>query len=365
MNRSIVKQVVCFHLFNDYSGSPKVLAGVLKGLAENGVRVDLVTSGNGGALDGLQRLPGVRFHRYRYAFSSNPAVTMLRYLGVQLLTFGWALRWALRRDTVFYINTILPVGPALAGRLTGKRVVYHYHENAFAKGLVYRSLAKAMQRLAHEIVCVSAYQASFLSRKEHVTVVPNALDRGFTERLRPDGQAAFERKTILMLSSLKEYKGTRQFIELARDLSEYNFILVINDTQENIDNYLRMNLIELPRNLELSARQTEVAAFYNRASLVLNLSDKRLFVETFGLTALEAMSDGLPAIVPTVGGIAEMVDEGLTGFHIDVTDSEGLKATIRRVLTDRDLYLKLSEQALSDSKRYDADTMVDRIADLL
>ena len=32
-------------------------------------------------------------------------------------------------------------------------------------------------------------------------------------------------------------------------------------------------------------------------------------IETFGLTALEAMAFGLPVIVPTVGGIAEMVEE--------------------------------------------------------
>ena len=43
-------------------------------------------------------------------------------------------------------------------------------------------------------------------------------------------------------------------------------------------------------------------------------------VETFGLTALEAMSAGLPVIVPTEGGIAEMVTDGDNGYKIDVQD---------------------------------------------
>ena len=59
-------------------------------------------------------------------------------------------------------------------------------------------------------------------------------------------------------------------------------------------------------NIKILSRQTDVSTFYNKASVVLNLSDKRQFVETFGLTALEAMSAVLPVIVPTEGGIAEM-----------------------------------------------------------
>ena len=98
-----------------------------------------------------------------------------------------------------------------------------------------------MQKLANEIICVSAYQASFLKRKKRVTIVPNALPTEFVNRVYTDVEAAFKRKTVLMLSSLKEYKGTREFIELANRMSQYKFVLVINDTQENINKYLFNN----------------------------------------------------------------------------------------------------------------------------
>ena len=45
-----MRKIVCFHLFNDYSGSPKVLKVVLEGLLQRGCEVDLVTS-RGGVLD--------------------------------------------------------------------------------------------------------------------------------------------------------------------------------------------------------------------------------------------------------------------------------------------------------------------------
>lgn len=359
-----MKRIVCFHLFNDYSGSPKVLRMVLEGVLNKGYRVDLVSS-KGGVLDELLHYPNLRKHSYPYHFSSNGAITMLRYGMVQLFTFFLSFRWMFCKDVVFYINTLLPVGPALAGRMMGKRVVYHYHENAFVKGAFYKMLAAMMERLANRIICVSEYQASFLICKEKVTVIPNALPEAFVKRLKPDPEAAFERKTVLMLGSLKEYKGTKEFIQLSQRMPQYNFILVINDTQENIDGYLSEKHYTSEENLVLYPRQADVAKFYQQASVVLNLSDKRLIIETFGLTALEAMTAGLPVIVPTEGGIAEMVDDGINGYKIDVADLDKIEQHIQELLTDKTKYVEMAEQALACAKRFDANEMIDQITRII
>ena len=359
-----MKRIVCFHLFNDYSGSPKVLRMVLEGVLNKGYRVDLVSS-KGGVLDELLHYPNLRKHSYPYRFSSNGAVTMLRYGLVQLFTFFLSFRWMFCKDVVFYINTLLPVGPALAGRLMGKRVVYHYHENAFVKGAFYKMLAAMMERLANRIICVSEYQASFLNCREKVTVIPNALPEAFVKRLKPDPEAAFGRKTVLMLGSLKEYKGTKEFIQLSQWMTQYRFVLVINDTQENIDDYLKDKYDTLGENLVLYPRQADVATFYQQASVVLNLSDKRQFIETFGLTALEAMTAGLPVIVPTEGGIAEMVDDGINGYKIDVADLDKIEQHIQELLTDKTKYVEMAEQALACAKRFDANEMIDQITRII
>ena len=360
-----MKRIVCFHLFNDYSGSPKVLRMVLEGLLRRGHRVDMVTS-RGGVLDELGDMEGCRLHHYCYRFSANPAVTTLRYAMVQLLTFCWAFRWMFAKETVFYINTLLPIGPALAGRLMGKRVVYHYHENAFVKGMLYRLLAAMMERLAHEIICVSEYQASFLHRKEKVTVVPNALPKSFVDKLKPDAEAAFKRKTVLMLSSLKEYKGTKEFIELSRRLPQYRFILIINDTQENIDEYLSDNHIGIGGgNLKIYSRLNEVSTFYNRASVVITLTNPQMAIETFGLTTLEAMSAGLPVIVPTVGGIAEMVEDGVNGYKTDVARMDSIIRQVEDMLSDEQTYCRMAGNALRRSGLYDESSMIGKIEDVL
>ena len=246
-----------------------------------------------------------------------------------------------------------------------KHVVYHYHENAFAKGAFYKALATAMQKLAHEIICVSEYQASFLQRKKGVTVVPNALPKNFVNRLTPNLQTAFERKQILMLGSLKLYKSPLEFIELAQRLPQFTFELVVNDTQENINCFMKEHKINICKNLTIYPRQNDVVPFYNQASLVLNLSDKEQVVETFGLTALEAMTAGLPVIVPTEGGIAEMVVDGENGYKIDVQELDKIANAIKNILSDKALYTLLATNALKYSEKFNAGNMIGQITKVL
>lgn len=359
-----MKRIVCFHLFNDYSGSPKVLKMVLEGLLKKGYQVDLVSSKDG-VLDELLHYKNLRKHSYSYRFSNNAAITMLRYTFVQIYTFFLAFRWLFIKDTVFYVNTLLPIGPALAGRIMGKRVVYHYHENAFIKGTFYKTLAKGMQWLAHEIICVSQYQASFLKRKKGITVVSNALPEQFTDRLLFDPDAAFNRKRVLMLGSLKLYKSPLEFIELANRLPQFTFELVVNDTQENIDIFIAEHSISTPSNLTIYPRQSDVVSFYNRASVVLNLSDRHIVIETFGLTALEAMSAGLPVIVPTEGGIADMVDNGINGYKIDVQQLDAIEQRINSVLAKKSLYQTLAANAFDYSTKSSEKQMIESVAKCL
>ena len=266
---------------------------------------------------------------------------------------------------MFYINTILPVGAALAGRLMGKRVVYHYHEDAGTKGAFYLVLAWCMQKLASEIICVSEYQRSFLKRQKGVWVVPNAMPETFVKQLNPNPEEAFERKRVLMLGSLKQYKGTHEFVELAERMKAYAFELVLNETPENIAAFWKESGMTQPENLTVYPRQNNVAPFYNRASVVLNLSNKNLFIETFGLTALEAMSAGLPVIVPTVGGIAEMVEDGVNGYRIDVQDLDRIEAQIEALFSDWTLYERLAHGALNRAAFYREQEMVNHIVEIL
>lgn len=117
--------------------------------------------------------------------------------------------------------------------------------------------------------------------------------------------------------------------------------------------------------VKILSRQDDVASLYNKASLVLNLSDKRKFIETFGLTALEAMSAGIPVIVPTEGGIAEMVEDGKNGYKIDVQDLEKIEAYIKLLFSDRNHYQQMAINAQKYSQSFSEECMINRIAEIL
>jgi glycosyltransferase involved in cell wall biosynthesis len=56
--------------------------------------------------------------------------------------------------------------------------------------------------------------------------------------------------------------------------------------------------------------------------------------EAFGLVAAEALAHGVPAVVPLHGGAAEIVRDGVDGYHVDPTDASGMSAVIDRALRE-------------------------------
>ena len=56
--------------------------------------------------------------------------------------------------------------------------------------------------------------------------------------------------------------------------------------------------------------------------------------EGFGLSAAEAMAAGRPVVGTRVGGLAELIEDGVTGYLISADDSAGLADSLIRVLAD-------------------------------
>jgi L-malate glycosyltransferase len=70
---------------------------------------------------------------------------------------------------------------------------------------------------------------------------------------------------------------------------------------------------------------------------LLPLADLMLLpseMESFGLAALEAMACGVPAIATRVGGVPELIDDGINGRLFPVGDVEGMAQAAIALLTD-------------------------------
>lgn len=73
--------------------------------------------------------------------------------------------------------------------------------------------------------------------------------------------------------------------------------------------------------------------------------------EAFGLTVIEAMSSGLPTFATCFGGPLEIIEDGVSGFHIDPTDGQHSAAVMldfmRRANRDKTVWQAMSDGALA------------------
>jgi glycosyltransferase involved in cell wall biosynthesis len=63
--------------------------------------------------------------------------------------------------------------------------------------------------------------------------------------------------------------------------------------------------------------------------------------EAFPLTLLEAMSYGIPVVAARVGGIPDIVDDGVTGFLVDPRKPDELAAKLRLLVENEELRIKM------------------------
>ena len=174
MNKT--KEIYAFHLYNDFSGSPKVLKSVLNGLTRTGYHLTLFTSKNG-ILDGLEKDRNISIKEVPYKFHADSKIkTALKFLFANLRYLFLILFANPKTKPIIYVNTIMPWGAALGAKLRGLPLIYHYHENAYVKGKFYMSLTRFMEKIADKIICVSKTQAETLKRDKDVFIVPNGLD---------------------------------------------------------------------------------------------------------------------------------------------------------------------------------------------
>jgi glycosyltransferase involved in cell wall biosynthesis len=95
--------------------------------------------------------------------------------------------------------------------------------------------------------------------------------------------------------------------------------------------------------------------FFQRAHVVVNLSHPDKWIETFGLTLLEAMACGRPVIAPNIGGPTELVTHGTEGYCVDGRSPELVASAIKSLRTDFRNYVRLSENARRQAANFSPD----------
>ena len=126
--------------------------------------------------------------------------------------------------------------------------------------------------------------------------------------------------------------------------------------------------------LEAQARQLDIAQHVHFLGMRRDVQDILhrcdLFVlpsrtEAMPITILEAMATGLPVVATRVGGIPELVTDGVTGLLVPTDEPEALSQTMTKLIQNPDLRLRMGTAGRKRvEEELSLDTCVRRYEDL-
>jgi len=108
----------------------------------------------------------------------------------------------------------------------------------------------------------------------------------------------------------------------------------------------------------LGKRSQETLPYYYSASEILIMPSH---YESFGMVALEAMACGTPVVASQVGGLAFLVQDGITGYVVPGGDAEALAKTLEKLMRDPALRERLGKQAAEYARFYSWDKIAVRV----
>jgi N-acetyl-alpha-D-glucosaminyl L-malate synthase BshA len=149
------------------------------------------------------------------------------------------------------------------------------------------------------------------------------------------GRLALPDEAILMhLSNFRPVKRivdvVKVFAQVARQLPA-RLVLVGDGPDRSAAEYLAHDL-KIHDKVHFMGKQERVDELLPLADLMVMPSE----MESFGLAALEAMACKVPSIATLVGGVPELIDDGVTGLLYPVGDVEAMAAGAVSLLKDRD-----------------------------
>jgi colanic acid/amylovoran biosynthesis glycosyltransferase len=176
----------------------------------------------------------------------------------------------------------------------------------------------------------------------HLRVIPCGVD---TARFRPNGAGASP-PWIVCVARLSPVKNHIVLLEACAALRasglEFRCVLVGEGRTRPEIEAARARL-GLEDHVELvgAATQRAVLSFWRRAAIAALSSDS----EGVPVSLMEAASCGVPAVATAVGGVPELIDDGITGLLVPPGDSAAFAAALEVLLRDPGLASRLGAAA--------------------
>lgn len=182
-----------------------------------------------------------------------------------------------------------------------------------------------------------------------IEVIPNFVDPA---RFHPMDKRHFRaaiapgcEKVMVHVSNFRPVKRTADTVEVLarlRDMGVCVMLLLVGDGPDRRACEERARELGVHDRVRFLGKQDPVEEILAVADLFLMPSGS----ETFGLAALEAMACGVPVVSTDIGGLPELVVDGVTGLLAPLGDVDAQALAAARILSDDALHARMAEASV-------------------
>lgn len=190
------------------------------------------------------------------------------------------------------------------------------------------------------------------TNKEIETVYNFVDDRVYYRRERPNIKHSYgikeDEKVIIHISNFRQVKRVPDVIETFALIERHvkAKLLLVGDGPEFTVVCKKVKQLGLEDRVHFLGKQENIEEILSFSDLLLLLSEK----ESFGLTLLEAMACRVPCIGTNIGGIPEVIEDGVSGYICELGDTSAVADKAITLLSDTEIYNRMSHQAFLRTK---------------
>jgi glycosyltransferase involved in cell wall biosynthesis len=239
-------------------------------------------------------------------------------------------------------------------RQAGWPIVFHLHGGGFAR--FYEEECTPLQRrvvrrFLDEAACIVTVSERWQSWMRTVTTNPRITSIPNPVALPPSVPRERPGALVAFVGRCEQAKGIFDLIEAVNEVSETIPAVRLECAGDgDIDAALRHVAV---RGIRANVHFTGWLSQRGREDLLARATVFVLpsHVEGLPMSLLEAMAAGCPVIATRVGGIPDVVTDGLNGLLVPAGDRDALALALHRLLVDRGLAQRLGREARETIRR--------------
>jgi glycosyltransferase involved in cell wall biosynthesis len=193
------------------------------------------------------------------------------------------------------------------------------------------------------LIANSQWTANFFTNilnAPKIDVIPNWTE---IDPALPVDEEKYKSRKIVLLGTFEKNKGHILLVEAAKTLKQRGVLFEIDLYGGGLDRQHIERLCNeygINEQVHFKGVTGDIKSAYSNAAVVVSTS----FVESFGMTLIEAMASRTAVVSTRSGGPQEIIQDGETGYMVERSDSRQLADRLEKIISDPALARQMGDK---------------------